>query len=94
MLIKAERNNAFKRRQNRDRLVANHQKETFESDFCNESDENNYRESNHEIQLNQMKKILWNLSRYHLEVNDWKRLARIWDFTEEQIKGEQYKQKQ
>lgn len=40
-----------------------------------------------ESYLKQIKDILWSLSRNHLEIQDWKRLARIWDFTDEHIKA-------
>ena len=88
MLIKAERDRVFKRRHSKDQFVQNCGRDTLESEDCNECEANHCgHEVNKEIQLNHMKKVLWNLSRYHLEVNDWKRLARIWGFTEEQIKG-------
>ncbi|CAG2183203.1 unnamed protein product, partial [Oppiella nova] len=73
----------------KDGFVRNARKETFESDDCNDIDSINHceHEINQNISLNQFKKILWNLSRNHLEMNDWKRLARFWDFTDEQIKA-------
>ncbi|XP_054160145.1 ankyrin repeat and death domain-containing protein 1A-like [Oppia nitens] len=95
MLIKAEREKFFKLNQKphqsgnqcNDRLN-NCRKETFDSDDCTDIDSNHCgHEINHNISLNQFKKILWNLSRNHLEVNDWKRLAKIWDFTEDQMKA-------
>lgn len=39
------------------------------------------------IHFSHIRKLLYHLARNHLENNDWKRLARFWDFTEEQIKG-------
>lgn len=40
-----------------------------------------------ESYLKQIKELLWSLSRNHLEVQDWKRLAKVWDFTDEHIKA-------
>ncbi|CAG2117106.1 unnamed protein product [Medioppia subpectinata] len=91
MLIRAEREKILKLKINRDglRLSQNSRKETFESEDCNDIEATNHceHEINQNISLNHFKKILWNLSRNHLEMNDWKRLARLWSFTEEQIKA-------
>ncbi len=89
MLIKAEREKILKLKRKHDGCVRNERKDTTESEEFNDIETMNNcgHEVNENIQLNQMKKILWNLSRNHLEINDWKKLARFWDFTEEQIKG-------
>lgn len=86
MLIKAERDNTLRPKSSSDGF-SGRSGDQQNNDCCDANDHRCRRESNESIQINQMKKILWNLSRYHLEVNDWKRLAKIWDFTEEQIKG-------
>ena len=98
MLIRAEREKFFKLNQmshkqnqsnhSNDRLK-NCRKETFDSDDCTDLESNHcgHEVNQNNISLTQLKKILWNLSRNHLEINDWKRLARIWDFSEDQIKG-------
>lgn len=44
-------------------------------------------ECNSENYTKQVRDLLWNLARNHLDAHDWKRLARHWNFTEEQIKA-------
>lgn len=39
------------------------------------------------LNFGHIRKLLYYLSRHHLETNDWKKLARFWGFTEDQIKG-------
>lgn len=39
------------------------------------------------IHYGHIRKLLYHLARNHLQSNDWKRLARFWDFTEDQIKA-------
>jgi len=34
-----------------------------------------------------MEEILWTLSHSYLKIEDWKKLARIWNFTEEHIQA-------
>jgi hypothetical protein len=31
--------------------------------------------------------LLWNLAYHQLKVNEWQRLARSWDFTDDQIRA-------
>lgn len=89
MLIKAEREKVLRLKRTSDGCLRNLRKDTTESEEFNDIEAINHcgHDVNDSVQLNQMRKILWNLSRNHLEMNDWKRLARFWDFTEEQIKG-------
>lgn len=39
------------------------------------------------VHFGHIRKLLYHLARNHLQSNDWKRLARFWDFTEDQIKA-------
>lgn len=46
--------------------------------------------SHEQPDISHMRKLLYYLSKNHLEGQDWKRLARFWDFTEDQIKGKHW----
>lgn len=88
MLIKAERDQYFKIR------TSAYSNENVTS-TCASSDLDSQTQSemysDFEVQENvnfgHIRKLLYHLSRHHLEINDWKKLARFWDFTEDQIKG-------
>ncbi|KAH7643738.1 uncharacterized protein LOC124494328 [Dermatophagoides farinae] len=80
MLIKAEREQFFKLDSNNQPIQSTIEKQTsYELPTELENQES--------ARLGHIRKMLYHLSRHHLESNDWKKLARFWNFTEEQIKA-------
>ncbi|KPM09270.1 ankyrin repeat domain containing protein 26 [Sarcoptes scabiei] len=81
MLIKAEREQYFKF----DSMATNstniNRIDVKKQSSC---DSNNESEN---VRLGYVRKILYYVSRHHLDSNDWKKMARFWNFTEDQIKA-------
>lgn len=86
MIIKAERERLLRIKSN-----CNNDDGTLSSTDLDTQTQSEY---NYDININNdpsdlshTRKLLYYLSKNHLEGQDWKRLARFWDFTEDQIKG-------
>lgn len=79
MIIKAEREQFFKLESNETRIEKQHSYDST-TDY----------DTQDSLRLGHIRKMLYYLSRHHLESNDWKKLARFWNFTEEQIKGSEF----
>lgn len=67
---------------------------TVERNISLESNDTQLTYETHNPELNDgesfgkhMRELLWNLSRNQLDLQDWKKLARYWGFTEEHIKA-------
>ena len=85
MLIRAERDR-IQKSCNRNSVISNYTSEDSYDSACNS---NLYRENGEtDWNVEQVQNVLASLARNHLDENDWKKLAKYWQFTDEQIKGE------
>ncbi|KAJ6220911.1 hypothetical protein RDWZM_006723 [Blomia tropicalis] len=100
MLIKAERNQFFRMKPTQcsdDNVTETYISTDLDSQTNTEVNEdvggNNFQSNEmtisepDSIHFGHIRKLLYYLSRNHLESSDWKQLARFWDFTEDQIKA-------
>lgn len=79
MIIKAEREQFFKLESSSNENRSIEKQHSYDSTTDYDTQDS--------LRLGHIRKMLYYLSRHHLESNDWKKLARFWNFTEEQIKG-------
>ncbi|RWS22047.1 ankyrin repeat domain containing protein 26-like protein, partial [Leptotrombidium deliense] len=91
MLIKAEREKNQKLRlsgkcSRNSSVERNTSIESNETQGTYSCDHSNGEFSNENF-MRKIREILWSLSRNHLSIQDWKRMARHWGFTEEHIKA-------
>lgn len=91
MLIKAERDQFFRLKPtacSEDNVTETYISTDFDTQTQSEYNYNDFDLQEQEnVNFGHIRKLLLHLSRNHLESNDWKKLARFWDFTEDQIKG-------
>lgn len=90
MLIKAERDHYFKIRTtafSSDNVASTCASSPSDLDSQTQSEYNSDADTPDTVNFGHIRKLLYYLSRHHLDANDWKKLARFWDFTEEQIKA-------
>ncbi len=84
MLIKAERDRTNKSC-NRNSVISNYT--ASEDSYDSACNSNLYRE-HEDWNMEQVENLLGSLARNHLEESDWKKLAKYWQFSDDQIKGQ------